>query len=581
MDILGIHDGHNASVCHLKDGKISFAIQEERLSREKNHWGTPYKAIQTVLDNSNIPIDGFDSIVFSGRGFFGDTVSKKKFLEDTLEYIGSSNKGVAGTLYSKVVRNLHKKFKSPEKIMAESHRMRIAKFLKRYPQVNKSKVNYVDHHTAHASAAYFGWAKSNNIRVLVMTADGFGDYVSGTVNLVDEDNRWHNLCKITSQDAPHSIAQFYGYVTAAMGFVILEHEYKLMGLAPYANRERSLSICDEFKKLFPLKDGKWRYLGSNPMSVSLMQALKFKRFDEICGGVQMFFEETMVEWIRYWIKKTKIRRICLSGGAFMNVKANMEIMKLPEVEEMFVFPSCGDETNAIGAAYCEHYRLTGQSPFPLKDFYLGRKWSSEKIEIAVKEFKASSNIPIEVKYVQDISKEVAERLSEGEVVATCWGREEFGARALGNRSILADPRNPRVVDLINNMIKKRDFWMPFACAVLPEEKDRYIKDYGKIKAQYMIMAFPGGPEVDQVYAGSHPKDRSIRPQVIERESNPLFYDTIKTFKKLTGAGAVLNTSFNLHGYPLVGSPCEALEVFGESGLQILAFENFIISKITK
>lgn len=578
MDILGIHDGHNASVCHLRDGKILFAIQEERLSREKNHWGTPFKSIEATLRYSGFNLADFDSIVFPGRDFFGEKVSRKSFLKDTCDYIGKSKGGVAGTLYSNIIKHLYKRLKSPEKILSESHRMRKELFLRVFPECNLERINYVHHHMAHAGAAFFGWDKSNKKDILVLTADGFGDYVSGTVNIVSEDGKWHKQCEITSEDAPHSIAQFYGYVTAAMGFMILEHEYKLMGMAPYANRERSLPICNEFKGLFPLKDGKWRYLNSNPMGPNLMQALKFKRFDEICGGLQMFFEETLVKWVRYWINKTGIKKICLSGGAFMNVKANMEIMKLPEVEEMFVFPSCGDETNAIGAAYYEHYRLTGERPFPLKNFYLGRKWSSEEVEIALKEFKDNSGIPTEVKPVQNMAEEVARMLSQGEVVATCWGREEFGARALGNRSILADPRNPKVIPLINDMIKSRDFWMPFACSILSEEKDRYIKDYDKIEAPYMIMAFPGGPEIDQVYAGSHPKDRSIRPQVVKRETNPLFYDTIKAFRKLTRVGAVLNTSFNLHGHPLVGTPSEALEVFANSGLRVLAFKNSIILK---
>ncbi len=580
MNILGIHDGHNASVCHLRDGKIVFAIQEERLSREKNHWGTPYKAIDTVQKYSDIKLSDFDSIVFSGREFFGEKISREDFLQQTLNFLGTDRLGMVGTIYGALRGQLANALHPSENRLNRQHNERMDMFLSAFPDILADKIHFIDHHLAHAGAAYYGW---NNVgkETLVITADGFGDHVSGTVNVVSNDGEWKELCAITSEDSTHSIAQFYAYITAVMGFMILEHEYKLMGMAPYAKKERSLPICNELKKIFPLVDGKWRYSGPNPIGTEIKKILRFKRFDEICGGLQMFFEETLTDWVRYWINKTGINRICLSGGAFMNVKANMEIMKLNEVEEMFVFPSCGDETNSIGAAYKEHFRLTGERPTPLENFYLGRGFSFQEVEADLNKFKENTDISFEISQVQDISKEVAKRLAQGEVVATFWGREEFGARALGNRSIIADPQNPKVISLINDMIKSRDFWMPFACAMLQEDKDQYIKDFGKIVASYMIMAFPGGPEADKVYAGSHTKDHTIRPQVVKRESNPLFYETIKAFKKITGIGAVLNTSFNLHGHPLVGTPSEALEVFARSGLRVLAFENLVVSKKQK
>ena len=574
MNILAIHDGHNASACHLRDGEIKLALQEERLAREKNYWGTPYKSINHILKSSDMNINDFDSIVFAGREYFGDKISREEFQKRTLNYLNKEKSGLAGTLYG-VLYNNYSKTKNR---LNRLHTLRVQSFKENFTDIDLNKINYVDHHKCHASAAFYGHVSDNNSDKLVFTADGFGDEVSGTVNIVNSNGIWKEICKIDINDSPHSLAQLYGYVTAAMGFLILEHEYKIMGMAPYGDKERSAPIANEFKKMFPLVNGKWIYKGDKIIGPQLNKILHHKRFDEISCGLQVFFEDTIVEWVKYWINYTGINNIALGGGAFMNVKANMEIMKLPEVNEMFVFPSCSDDTNSIGAAYSEHYRLTGVAPNPLHNFYLGRPIIEKNINSAIYQLNKNNNLNITVETIDNPAELVASHLADGKIVATCWGREEFGARALGNRSILADPRNPKVIPLINNMIKNRDFWMPFACAMLPEDKDKYIKDYGKIDSPYMIMAFEGGPDMENVYAGSHPKDKSVRPQVVKRDFNPLFHDTIKAFKQLTGVGAVLNTSFNLHGHPLVGTPLEAADVFANSGLNILAFENHIITK---
>jgi len=404
-----------------------------------------------------------------------------------------------------------------------------------------------------------------------MTADGFGDYLSGSVHQVDEKGGWLNLCKITSEDSKHSIAQLYAYITAAMGFMVLEHEYKLMGMAPYANENRCRDLANGFKLLFPLQDGKWMYQGGH-IGEEIDRLIKYRRFDEICGALQLFFEELIVEWIRYWINKTGIGNLCLSGGAFMNVKANKVIMEIDEVESLFIFPSCGDETNAIGAAYSSFYDKTHERPEPLGDFYLGRCFKHEDVSLILSETNHDVLTP------DNIALEVAERLAAGEIVATFWGREEFGARALGNRSILADPRNPKVISVLNDMIKSRDFWMPFACAILDEDKDKYICDTGKIDPAFMIMCFDSSNGGEEIYSGTHPKDKTVRPQIVRHSSNPLFYQTIKKFKELTGVGALLNTSFNLHGYPVVGRPEDAIHVLENSGLDNLAFENYFVRK---
>ena len=367
--------------------------------------------------------------------------------------------------------------------------------------------------------------------------------------------------------------------------VPMEHEYKLMGLAPYAERAKEAhAISNQIEKLFAFDERApltWtRTNGCPPLAFGaeyLSNLLKRKRFDHIAAGVQLFVERFLVRWVKRCIAETGIHKVALSGGVFMNVKANQKILELPEVEELFVFPSCGDETNAIGSAWMQHAKTFAQAPAALGHFYLGNEYGDGEIESALQTYEFGS--PNIVREEQDIERRIAELLAKGEVVARFKGRMEFGARALGNRSILANPAAPGVVKLINEMIKCRDFWMPFAPSVLAERSEHYFKKPKPAPSPYMILTFDSREEKRNAMAAAiHPYDGTGRPQEVYESWNPDYYRLIGYFDELTGEALILNTSFNLHGEPVVCSPRDALRVFDISGLQNLAIGNFLLSK---
>ncbi|MFZ5868047.1 MAG: carbamoyltransferase C-terminal domain-containing protein, partial [Thermodesulfobacteriota bacterium] len=293
-------------------------------------------------------------------------------------------------------------------------------------------------------------------------------------------------------------------------------------------------------------------------------------------------EELLVQWVVNAVRETGIHQVALSGGVFMNVKANKRILELPEVHSLFIFPSCGDESNSIGAAYLLHAqsRLEQNHPVnidPLGPFYLGGAFTDDEVEQAVRSYRPASRF--RSRYIQDIEKLTAETIAAGHVVARAKGRMEFGARALGNRSILARPESSHVVQTINRMVKNRDFWMPFAPSVLAERAEDYYVKPKPFFSPYMIIAFDTRPEVrDKFPAAQHPYDRTARPQEVTEDWNPEYYGLLKYYEELTGEGIVLNTSFNLHGHPIVYRPEEALKVFDNSGLPFMALGNWWLWK---
>lgn len=267
----------------------------------------------------------------------------------------------------------------------------------------------------------------------------------------------------------------------------------------------------------------------------------------------------------------------------MNVKANQKIAELKDVKSIYVIPSGGDESTALGAAYYGYTMQTGlinglADIKPLKQLYLGGQFSDEEIKKVLEEKKKEG---FKFKKFKDIEKEIARLLSEGQIVARFAGRMEFGARALGNRSILANPANLEVLTEINEQIKSRDFWMPFAPSVLEEDADAYFVNKKKIPAPYMMMTFDATERgKNELKAAMHQYDHTLRPQVVYQDWNPSYYKLIQEFKKLTGIGGILNTSFNLHGYPIVYSPQDAILVFLKSKLKYLALGSFLLSKNT-
>jgi carbamoyltransferase len=440
----------------------------------------------------------------------------------------------------------------------------------------EDKIVFVDHHLCHAAAAYYGLGNFDD-DILVLTNDGAGDGLCATVN-IGRNGKIERLAEVPEAE---SVGNIYAMVTFILGMVPLEHEYKLMGMAPYAHQDAAHPIYEGLRALMEFDEKNpmvWRRTEGVPETYYsydfLRKLLDLKRFDLVCAGLQQFAEDMLTTWVRNCIAKTGIKKLAMSGGVFMNVKANKAIMELPEVESVFIYPSCGDETNAMGAAYqvyAEHADYKAIKP--LDHLYLGREFSDDDVLGAL-----GKTSGLEYQKFEDIESEVAKLLAEGEVVARFKGRGEFGARALGNRSINGDPARPGVIREINEMIKSRDFWMPFAPSMTPEATKTYLKNPKNVDSPWMIMAFDTSGNPADIAAALHPYDFTARPQVVPEHMNPDYNRLIKQFEKITGRGVILNTSFNLHGYPIVDSPEDAIFVLENSGLRNLAVGNYLVRK---
>jgi carbamoyltransferase len=357
-----------------------------------------------------------------------------------------------------------------------------------------------------------------------------------------------------------------------------EDEYKVMGLAPYGERADLVKIIKVFEKLLWVDGLRFSsFIPSRHFDFYLNDNLKRFRFDHVAAAAQKFLEDKLVEWVKNAIAATDIHELSVAGGVFLNVKANQRLFTLKGVRRIFFLPSPGDDTNSFGACYFGfRYLNPHKTPHPLTSLYLGPKYSDQEIYNNYKHYKN-----YKIFKPKNMALKVAQLLAQGEVIARFSNRMEFGARALGNRSILADPRRRDVVETINRMIKMRDFWMPFAPTILAQDTPKYIKNSKMTLAPYMILAFDTTKQGKKDLAAAiHPHDKTVRPQILKRRVNPTYFDTILEFKHLTGVGALLNTSFNLHGEPIVCSPKDALSTFTRSGLMYLQLENFLISKIS-
>jgi carbamoyltransferase len=558
MIVLGINDGHDSGVCLLRDGRILMCSSEERRVNVKNVAGVPARSIAAVFERTGIDPKDVDLVTLSSKIRTVVPTHKPRLSLRALQLLWSVGRTEWGTRFG---RWLLPKFRRTGALKECLGDLGMA----------DKPILPLDHHLCHAATAYYHrpWDEPST----VLTLDGAGDGICATVcSGCGTDLSVHAMTPKFHSPA----AWLYSAITAHLGLKPYEHEYKVMGMAPYGQAEHCIGVM---RQAFAVEGLKFRNrtgrIGEGVQRWFHNHLYK-QRFDNVSAACQQLFEELMVQWVRNAIEATGLRKVAVAGGAFLNVKSNKLIREMPEVEALYAYPASDDGGTPVGAAILGYLHLCNQQGAAPKldlprDMYLGLEYTEAEMETAAR----ASGLPY--RRLSDPADDVGEMLAQGKIVARFDGREELGPRALGNRSILADPRDLRFIRKLNFAIKQRDFWMPFAASVLQEDANRYIKDPTGWPF-YMIEAFDTTAEgADKLVAGTHPFDRTIRPQVVN-ELNPAYGAVIRAFRARTGVGGVLNTSFNLHGFPIVGTPEVAIDTLVKSELDALALGPFLVTK---
>ena len=587
MRILALNEGLDASAVLCEDGRVVFAVQEERLTREKGCIGFPRLSILRCLEERRLSVKDIDRVCFSNLHSPGEG-TRQQFLEYYRQNATPFREVLAQGNLSGVSRRLIERFPySLQESIGDAYRRRNGDAHNvdgesRLGQLGLGEcpLDRFHHHSNHAASAYYGLCRNFDEPHLVFSLDGGGDDACAHV-YVGEAGR---LQLIASTPNGHSVGNIYACVTYLMGMRPHEHEYKLMGLAPYPDPQYAQPLVEKFRGYLwfdpenPLRFKRRIPERTNRVVPRMVEDFRFARFDTLASAVQIFCEELLEKWICAGIARTGIARILAAGGVFMNVKANKRIAELPQVKSFDVFPSCGDETLPFGAAWLSHVRAGGSATrLGLDDFYLGPDAGAD-----IEQVEAKYGDVVAMERLSDPECRAAELLAAGEIVARCSGPMEFGARALGNRSILADPSKPEVINEINRMIKQRDFWMPFAPAMLAEKASDYVTIppslAGHRVSPYMMHTFATTDRRRDLIAGVHNADGTARAQIVWKDLNPRFHALIQRFGELTGRFVVLNTSFNLHGYPIVCGAMDAVDVMLRSSLKYLIVDDFLFTK---
>ena len=586
---LALSISHNSSAALMQDGKIVVAVCEERSRRKKNYIGYPKNAVDyclekagitgkqlnriayTTIDNPGILVKSKTNTQFTlqdYRDYYGERFYKRRLRgEDCLDYLQwlrddpKFNSDIQYFDFSYITDEV---LKNPD-LDIELYRKEEARVLSEHLSVDNEKIEFLDHHTCHAYYSYFG-SPFRGKDCIVLTLDGWGDGRNQTVWKVS-DEKFTLLAESNQND----LGRIYKMATLLLGMRPDEHEFKVMGLAAYAKSShvnRAKQVIDNLCTVEGM-----RIISKNrpeDLFSYLEEAWKVYRFDNIAGAVQAYTEEIACALVRNIVRETGVRRFVIGGGIAMNIKMNKAISELEEVEELFVCGSSGDESLSIGGCYLLNSDPKSNQPIP--NLYLGYDISDEIDQFEINSYANKFDVQTDVTFDQ-----VASLLANGDIVAVIRGRAEFGARALGNRSILANPSRRETVQQINEAIKNRDFWMPFALSILEEKLDEYILNPKKLQSPFMAISLDVRPEKNaQIEAGTHPYDKTVRPQAVSKIHTPEYHALISAFQKITGIPALLNTSFNLHGEPIVDTITDAVRTFELSGLDHLLIDDQIL-----
>jgi len=560
MAVLGISCYyHDSAVALIDKQNILFAIHEERLSRIKHDSRFPTLGISKALDYAGIKISDVEEIVF----YEDPSVKLNRLWDQAIDGWPHSRR----LFYEDLPRFLHHKFP-----FAEQVRQHI-----RY----KGPVTFSEHHRSHAAAAFF---TSPFERAVVLTLDGVGEYETATVH-IGQGNR---LTKIRSIHFPHSLGLFYSIFTQYLGFEVNEGEYKVMGLAPYGTPRYLDKILGSILHL--AEDGSFtlnrkfvdfyshdkhyspaliKHLGVTPRASS-EPVLDEHR--DLAASVQKALEIALAKIIAPLIAEFGIKDFCFAGGVALNCTANAQLIRDFGIRS-HIHPAAGDAGGALGAAMQSVMRLREKTETFRYSFspYLGVNYSERSIQTVLD----INNIPH--RQSMDLANDIADQLAEGKVVAIVHGRDEWGPRALGGRSILADPRGAEMKDHLNAKIKFREEFRPFAPVIKKEAYGKWFETLGMQESPYMLYTHKA-LQPSLTGAVTH-VDGTSRVQTVSAAQNPYLYNIIGAFEKRTGVPILINTSFNLRGEPIVSSPSDALKTFYASGIDTLAVENYIIEKL--
>jgi carbamoyltransferase len=547
---------HDSSACIVRDGELLFAVAEERISRLKHDAGFPKNAIRACLDFAKVGAEQLDEVCF------GWQTAGPVYRHDLKCYATGK---MPLTYLNGLNSTLH--------FLSMWHQESGAKKFAQQFGPAKAKMRFVDHHLAHAISAY-AYSGFDDAAVVVM--DGRGAWEATTI--------WHGqngrLDPVMMIPFPDSVGYFYSAFTAFLGFQPNSDEWKVMGLAPYGQPGLDLSA------FIDLKAAPYRVLAkrlnANGASASAGMAALLgpvrvaeseidERHKNIAYAVQDACEIAMMNVVRMAIEKTGSRNVCLAGGVALNSKANGKIVASGLVDKFFVQPAASDDGVALGAALAPYLDGNGKLPNkPMRHGYWGPSFGDEAIESALSTYK--------LRYTRlgDPASTAAELLSNGKITGWFQGRMEFGPRALGNRSILADPRDPEMNAKVNNAVKFREWWRPFAPSFKKEAAGEYLES--ATDSPFMILTAQVCPEKRSVIPSVTHVDGSARPQTVEKEVNPLYWRLIDEFGKRTGVPVIMNTSFNLRGEAIVHTPTDAIRTFFSSGMDALAIGSFLVEK---
>jgi carbamoyltransferase len=546
---------HDSAACLVRDGELLFAVAEERISRIKHDPRFPRLSIQACLDFAHIQAEQLDEVCFgwptAGPGFRHDL---KCF----------STGGMPVTYLNCVSTTLH--------FLSMWHQGSGAKVFAREFGPTKAKMRFVDHHLAHAISAYACSGFENGV---VVVMDGRGAWEASSI--------WYGrngrLEHVLTIPWPNSLGLFYAQFTHYLGFMPYSDEWKVMGLAPYGHPGVNLG----------------EFISQNHEMYHVNSALLFERrngtsaianrlgperapeseiddsFKNIAYAVQDACEIAMLELIKLATEKTGCRNLCLAGGVALNSKANGKIQASGRVDNIFIQPAASDDGVALGAAFAPYLDGGGRLPMKLmRHAYLGPEFSDDEIEKSLRMYKLRAT------KLTDVAGTTADLLASGKIIGWFQGRMEFGPRALGHRSILADPRDPEMSAKVNNAVKFREWWRPFAPSMLKEVAGEYLEH--ACDSPFMILTNPVRPEKRNVIPSVTHVDGSARPQTVEKEINPLYWNLINEFGKRTGVPVIMNTSFNLRGEAIVNTPTDAIRTFFSSGMDVIVIGSYLVEK---